>query len=561
MPVSRYEANYSQLKDIVVDIQDELGYQTLSASFGAWYLEAQYGLRKSEIEECLIDGFGDNGIDAYMLNEDNNSLKLFQFKFPDKPANMAKQVTQSDAQKLIQGCRIIMKGTTQKKCSQDFLDMLEAVSDVRVFQIEFEIVSFNEGLSDNAKEDLREYQEELKASSGTEVKIFERAKGNISSLFDKTQHSFNLKKTIPYQTGLAAYNLGKDIESFLCMVSATELVSAIGSDIVSINDENIRLFEGDTRINKGIRETAASDSAKYFYFFNNGITLICDHYDVDATKRTIYADGMSIVNGCQTVTCLYDLAQEGSLRSEVTLLVRIISTKDYGLRADITEFLNSQNAIKDSYLLANYSIIRRLQNDLLEEGFYLDRQYNEYKNKKARGIELPENVIPIELGAALQYYVGLFLENDAALAKRNKGALFKREKANEILARINAKQVAEAWKMHDKVSAILTKYRKLRRNESNTEFSEFMKIPQEDILEKIESYRFLHTADILLMCVVGAMAKIPLYYSLQDEEKIRVAIVMVRDILHNDFPELAPAAATKSTTVFAKIVNSIKQKI
>lgn len=561
MPVNRYEANYSQLKDIIVGIKEEYGHQTLSTSFGAWYLEAQYGLRKSEIEECLIDGFGDNGIDAYLLNEDNNSLKLLQFKFPDKPNNVSKQVTQSDVQKLIQGCRIIMKGSTRKKCSQAFLDMLDAVSDAKVFQIELEIVAFNEGLTDEAREDLREYKEELYASSGTEVKIFEHSKGSVSSLFDKTQHSFHLRKDIPYQTGMAAYNLGKDVESFLCMVNASELVDAIGQDIVSINDENIRLFEGDTRINKGIKETAASEEAKYFYFYNNGVTIICDHYDVDATKRVVCAEGVSIVNGCQTVTCLFDLSQEGILRDDVTLLVRIISTENYKLRADITEFLNSQNAIKDSYLLANYSIVRRLQNDLLEEGFYLDRQYNEYKNKKARGVSLPENVSPIELGAALQYYVGLFVEDDAALAKRNKGALFKREKANDILASINARQVAVAWKLHEKVSSILTKYRKLRRNDSNTEFSEFMGVAQDAVLGEIESYRFLNTADILLMRAVGAMIESSRYADMQEEEKIRSAILLVRDVLRREFPELVPAAATKNASVFARVTSIVKENV
>ncbi|MCR1281317.1 AIPR family protein, partial [Klebsiella pneumoniae] len=87
------------------------------------------------------------------------------------------------------------------------------------------------------------------------------------------------------------------------------------------------------------------------------------------------------VNGCQTVTSLYQLNEEGKLSKDVDILTRIIEISDYEQRSKITEFLNSQNPVKSSYFIANNSIVRDLQTALLEQDYFLERQINEAKHK------------------------------------------------------------------------------------------------------------------------------------------------------------------------------------
>lgn len=67
--------------------------------------------------------------------------------------------------------------------------------------------------------------------------------------------------------------------------------------------------------------------------------------------------GASIVNGYQTVN----------------VLVIIISIADYSERMKITEYLNSQTPIRDSYFIANHPIVRDLQQKLLQHGYFLER--------------------------------------------------------------------------------------------------------------------------------------------------------------------------------------------
>lgn len=54
----------------------------------------------------------------------------------------------------------------------------------------------------------------------------------------------------------------------------------------------------------------------------------------------------------------------------------------------ITEFLNSQTPIRDSYFIANHPIVRDLQDQLLEKRCFLERQVNEYQYMTDRGIDI-----------------------------------------------------------------------------------------------------------------------------------------------------------------------------
>ena len=76
----------------------------------------------------------------------------------------------------------------------------------------------------------------------------------------------------------SAYNVqGRKIDSLVGFVNGRELVESIASNIATIFDENIRLYEYGSNVNIGINRTATStDQADMFYFYNNGVVFICD---------------------------------------------------------------------------------------------------------------------------------------------------------------------------------------------------------------------------------------------------------------------------------------------
>ncbi|TBW88017.1 hypothetical protein EQ808_16760, partial [Staphylococcus hominis] len=126
------------------------------------------------------------------------------------------------------------------------------------------------------------------------------------------QRQNTLSLALIYTSLQQAYTV-KDIESYIGLINRKDLINSIKDKIGVIYDENIRLLEKKSKVNDNIKKTASSDSSDMFYFYNNGITFICDNIQNSPNSRSAKLDGASIVNGCQTVTSLFETYQEGKL--------------------------------------------------------------------------------------------------------------------------------------------------------------------------------------------------------------------------------------------------------
>ncbi len=158
--------------------------------------------------------------------------------------------------------------------------------------------------------------------------------------------------------------------------------------------------------------------------------------------------------------CAIQCQAKEKLREEVCLPVRIIEISDYSERMRITEYLNSQTQIKASYFVANHPIIRDLQNSLLEKGYFLERQINEYQFKKEKGVSIGEKDV-IQLESTIQCFVGYWDNKNASNAKREKNILFDKVRIEDLLSTINSEKVIEAIISYRRICEVLTLYRKM----------------------------------------------------------------------------------------------------
>ncbi len=92
-----------------------------------------------------------------------------------------------------------------------------------------------------------------------------------------------------------AYYIMTPIESLFRMYRAAKESS------YPFFEENIREYLGKSSINKKIIDTLRDENQrKNFFYYNNGITIICDSSEkVKANVRLLI--NPQIVNGCQTV--------------------------------------------------------------------------------------------------------------------------------------------------------------------------------------------------------------------------------------------------------------------
>jgi hypothetical protein len=123
------------------------------------------------------------------------------------------------------------------------------------------------------------------------------------------------------------------LKGLICTASARDIADVVNRDTSgALFDSNIRRFLGRGRaVNSEILRTASDPASSYlFWFLNNGITVICDSFDAvtDPDKPVVKIRNLQIVNGYQTTTALAHAANEGSLRSDTRVLLRIYEATD-----------------------------------------------------------------------------------------------------------------------------------------------------------------------------------------------------------------------------------------
>lgn len=562
MAITKYESYYVKICENLKTIREENEYKTDSLAFAHWYLQNYYRLSEQDIAEALIDGAGDLGIDSVIIDEDNQALIVMQYKLPSKKENIGNEIDQGDILKTWNGFMTLISNdrpyTGNNTKFAEFKSQLEN-SIITHFRICF--VSYNKGVVAN-RAIVESNADAFRQDTGSELEIIYHDRDAIANIYEKLNRKNNISISLKYKQMQPAYNVQtRDIDSFVGFVNGNDLVQAISSNIATIFDENIRLYEYGSPVNNGINRTATStDQADMFYFYNNGIVFICDKAQNSPASSEIYLTGASVVNSCQTLNTLYNAVQQGKLSDSVYILVRVISIADYSERMRITEFLNSQTPIRDSYFIANHPIIRDLQEQLLDKGYFLERQINEYEYMTERGVNIQGKTI-IQLESSIQYYVGYWVNKNASLAKRGKNALFDKNKIEDLLSGLTADKVIEAYSTYNAISEVLTMYRKTRRNSTKNEFSEYIGVTQEWINENIDEFRFMNTGDIILL---NTYKNLKDQYEkqgitgLEQKDMITDSIFIVRKII-NEENENNVSLLTKNASVFNKIQVEIKE--
>ena len=554
----KFQVYYERIKAELEKIKKENNYITLSKAFAHWYLFNFCNVDANDLGESILDGFGDNGIDAIIL--ENDTMKLYQFKFPDKIDNLVKKIDEKTVLKLLNGYKKLNSSRTPQKSNEIFKAYREIVKNQNIFNYEFIFISFSDGLSENAEDAMNTAIQDIKESTGNLIKVDVNEKIKICNKIDRLQKKNVIEINLRYNSLIASYNIEEKVKSWVGFTTAHDILEAVDDSLDIIFDENIRNYEGDNSVNQGIIKTAIDEvESENFYFYHNGIVFICDECKISRGNQIANLMSAAVVNGCQTVVALANARDEQkSLKENVFLPIRIIETKDIELRAKITEYLNSQTKIKDSYFLANNTFIRELQNELMKKGYFLERLANEYSYKKDRlknKFDYNKDHI-LRMDKTIQIYAGYYNNEFAAIAKRGKNELFNKEIINEIISGINADKVLIAYNAYEDICKIITLYRKCRRTERNDEFLEYMGInvkTDEEYIKEMEKFSFINTADILLL---NAYANIN---PKTGREQLKAIINICKKAI-NDNPKISPSTATKNAKIFEIVQKNIKEK-
>ncbi|TDO15257.1 MULTISPECIES: AIPR family protein [Halomonas] len=166
----------------------------------------------------------------------------------------------------------------------------------------------------------------------------------------------------------------------------TEVASMMRQHGERLLERNIRRYLGlhGNRVNEGIRRTLKSQSPADFYFFNNGLTLVCNDFSYNALQDSDYqlkVENLQIVNGGQTCMTILKTIDEmekvgAPLPKDASVLVRVykLPKDNEDLVLQITHATNSQNPVDLKDLRANDEKQRRLETSIDALGYTYRRK-------------------------------------------------------------------------------------------------------------------------------------------------------------------------------------------
>lgn len=211
---------------------------------------------------------------------------------------------------------------------------------------------------------------------------------SLAKLRDRRVRSVDADLKIKYDMNTASVinYFSQGLKGAVCTVPATEIAKLVNQHPDgAIFDLNIRQYLGARgSVNKEIQSTASGDDSHEFWFLNNGITIVCDKFDIvqDPDNPKLKVTNLQIVNGCQTASTLGGAAQSGDLKKDVNVIVRVYETKDENLVGKIVLTTNNQNQITSRNLRANDPMQISMEDAFKIKNYKYERKPRQYANAK-----------------------------------------------------------------------------------------------------------------------------------------------------------------------------------
>lgn len=236
--------------------------------------------------------------------------------------------------------------------------------------------------------------------------------------------------------------ISADKGGLVCLVSLRDYYEFITDDEGRLRDEifeeNVRDYEGATIINRAIADTLrqGDDATSDFWWLNNGVTVVVKR--VGPTGKRLDIEDPQIVNGLQTSRGIFHYFQslsgsessrafergEGQVRQ---VLVRVIATTDEEIAAHVIKATNSQNRVSAASLRSAEPFQRSIEEYLLARGLFYERKKNHYKNLgrlRADTVEVPE----------LAQAVGAIILQEPHVARGTPSALLRDNRYSKVFS-------------------------------------------------------------------------------------------------------------------------------
>lgn len=327
---------------------DALRTASLSRGLAAFIIMKLAGVGPEVAGASVTDEGGDNGIDAVIALPVQRRIIMVQSKWASDSKGSAEK---SDILKFREGIDDFVSGEWAKfgpKFLAKKSDLEPLLYDPSL-KIEMVFCHLGTGeLSAESAELMDEYLKDM--NNPTETGAFTYLnQGRVHRML--IDDSVNAKANLDVE--LSDWGtLEGEPTAFYGHVSGQTVADWYNSYGNTLLSQNVRVVIPDSEVNDGLTSTL-SDEPRKFWYFNNGITVLCDRVSkaamggADRRLSRFSVEGASIVNGAQTAGSLARFSAGRGDLTAVRVLVRFISLEnapqDFG--KEVTRATNTQNRI------------------------------------------------------------------------------------------------------------------------------------------------------------------------------------------------------------------------
>ena len=443
-------------------------------AFQRWYLTRLLGLSNTEAEQVSCDGPNDLGIDAVWIDSDD-VVHFLQFKNPER---QSVALPTGEVDKMLSGLHLILNRQHAQIANPTLRELVEDIYQTVPAGYRIHLVTSGTGLNADARAKLNTFVTSLGAQDGFITWRLEDLPFLQDCFYQKTLPTVDSPIELVLDQGPYPVR-SADHDSYLFHASGETVANLYRTHGEQLLQQNIRVYQGERATNAVIRRSCTGEDSGRFFHYNNGVTFLCESATWDAFTRKLTLTKAQVVNGGQTARILHAASQDGELKADVLVPIRVITSQgNRDFANNVAVNLNNQNRIEPSFLRSNDPRVIQLANSLASVGWYLERREDEveqltpFEQSAAEtriGGPLRGRVIPLKAG--IQAYVATYMRQPE-LAKKNPkriflgpgdGGSFDRVFGGDLTAERVVAAQRLAWYVDDFVKQFMTRKRRKQR--------------------------------------------------------------------------------------------------
>lgn len=370
-----------------------------------FYNECNEELDDAIIKESIVDGNCDKQVDLIQIeNEDTITIRIIQVKKKNGFESNTVILLRNGLDWIFNKTDEEIEALPNETFKNKILEVRDEIYNNNLSNIYVDVIYATLGKVEEIREtdeimpEINALENQYKSMIPNFTFKLYGAKELYEYIENKNNKSVDVNFNIVYDVNVSSIitNNSGDVKSLTCNITAAELIKVFEQQNSEyLFEQNVRKYLGKSaKVNQNIVETASGNNSKYFLALNNGVTIICDKFDLKIVGGSASVDlkNLSIINGCQTSMALYKAYKEGCLKEDTLVLLRVHETNDKEIIDNIILSTNNQNPINSRDLLSNTKDQIELQKYFWEiYGLTYQRKRNDFMNME--GESLPKSKI------------------------------------------------------------------------------------------------------------------------------------------------------------------------